>query len=289
MEAEKDLTVDEVAEGLPERLCRRFGYLQDVWEESECPLWCLLTGNVFAGDSPQPPEGTVNPGLGTPVEMPEPCYCPFYMYLYDNTSHVTDAYFARAMVPDFLWQGRALWDDYALVKATHIARSRRLDIDGRRPAHVTRQRGMEGIWADPQGEGKSTFFDMYNVFVEFTMSGGTSETTDANVEVNPKLHDERASVTDFDTIYIRALNLRLMGLLLQDPQLTRRPHVCAGLYDPTADAAEDPLLMFMRDNYWPLYGHFPDELDVNLKLRWVVPDCPFVFVHERHPVINLLR
>mmetsp|Transcript_1171 Transcript_1171/g.2682 ORF Transcript_1171/g.2682 Transcript_1171/m.2682 type:complete len:254 (+) Transcript_1171:129-890(+) len=253
------MTVGEVLQALPERLCSRFSYLQDAWGESTCPMWCVLTGNVFAGDSPQPPEGTVNPSSGVPVEIPVPCDCRDYVFLSDNTTQVTDAYLARAMVPDFMWQGRALWDEYALLKATHIARSRRLDVDGRRPAHVTRQRGLEGVWADPAGEGKGDFFDMYNSFAEFTYSGGTGETADV-ADANPSLHDERAPVQDFDTIYARAVNLRIIGLLLHDPLLSPAPLACPGLYDPAGVGAEDPVLMTMRDNYWPLYGHYPDEM-----------------------------
>ena len=145
------VSFDDALQGdLPKLLCDRFGYLMTAFEEAACPLSCVTSG---------------------PIGSPD-CYCPRKMFPLPNMSFVTDAYLARGMLEDFLWQGKILFDDYSLIKARQVIRLLGLDIDGRRTRSVTRQRGLGGIWSDPDNDGKTDFYDMYNIFSDFTRNGG---------------------------------------------------------------------------------------------------------------------
>ena len=68
------------------------------------------------------------------------------------------------------------------------------------------------------------------------------------------IHDERASVRDFDTQYYAELNLRYLGLLLSEPLLSAAPHKCTRIFDPKGNAT-DALMIGARDPYWPMWGH----------------------------------
>lgn len=106
----------------------------------------------------------------------------------------------------------------------------------------------------PVSPGKATepFFDMYNKFVEFNTPARIAAGGDA-------IHSERGRVEDFDTQYYAELNLRYIGLLLQNEAVTHVPYRCPAVFDAAATNASQHLLWGNRDPYWPIYGHPPDE------------------------------
>lgn len=221
---------------LPARLCARFGEWARAWEAAHCSLKCAQSGELFS----------------------EKCVCA--VSVEGNMTHVTDAFMAGAFLRQLLWQGRALWDEHALLRATRLARDRQLDLDARRAEHPTRQRGLSGRWVQGgAAPAPQRVDDAYNLYVDYKRSDAAREAHQ---------HGERAPVPEFDTLYRAALAVRLAGLLLADPLLSPAPLACPALFDPAAAPAFDPaegppmtlrLLYPHRDPYWPTYGHPADE------------------------------
>ena len=179
---------------------------------------------------------------------------PAILLRYANNSALvsSDAYVAREMVKDFMYEAALLVDEYALAYTKRRVRMLGLDVDARRPESPTRVRGLSSIVVNEQPSllkrGNSSFYDMYNRFVEFNrVRSGSSETR--------AVHSERGRVDDFDTQYNAELNLRHLGMMLHDKTVNAAPNTCPAVFDPTAANVTDGLMWGHRDPYWPRWGH----------------------------------
>jgi len=227
-----DLTISDFSLQLPDRLCNRFGRIYEIFKQGYCPLPCIQDGNL---DFTKIPKGTFG----------QTCSC--NISILANESQYNDAYMARAIMEDFMWQAKSLYDEHSLVRVKKYVREKGLDIDARRPGQPTRRRGLEKKWIDGK-PGNETFQDAYNNYIDFKMQ-------------DPSQHvvEELGQVEDFDTLYYAELNVRMLGILLAEEAFTPNPFTCDALYNPFAPNASAPLLYLSRDPYWPLYGHSPGE------------------------------
>ncbi|EKX52754.1 hypothetical protein GUITHDRAFT_101906 [Guillardia theta CCMP2712] len=204
-----DLTISDFSLQLPDRLCNRFGRIYEIFKQGYCPLPCIQDGNL---DFTKIPKGTFG----------QTCSC--NISILANESQYNDAYMARAIMEDFMWQAKSLYDEHSLVRVKKYVREKGLDIDARRPGQPTRRRGLEKKWIDGK-PGNETFQDAYNNYIDFKMQDPSQHVGLGFPALRPdmvtmQVVEELGQVEDFDTLYYAELNVRMLGILLAEEAFT---------------------------------------------------------------------